>query len=56
MVELNLEPPFSVIMLEAETVDWKYGDIALDDVEYTTGECAKVDLKEWSDWSSWSDC
>ena len=40
-VEFELEPPHVILFFEAETVDWKYGDIALDNFEYTHGECSR---------------
>lgn len=38
-VELKLEPPYSVLFFEAEVIDWKYGDIAIDDIEFRNGPC-----------------
>jgi hypothetical protein len=38
-VELTLEPPYMNIFFEAEVIDWKYGDIALDDIEFQNEAC-----------------
>jgi hypothetical protein len=31
-VEFHLEPPHTLVFMEAEAFDWKYGDIAVDDI------------------------
>lgn len=41
-VELELKPPHTVIFLEAEAFDWKYGDIALDDLVYLEHSCKGI--------------
>jgi hypothetical protein len=38
-LELILSPPSNMIFFEAEVFDWKFGDIALDDIEYYLGSC-----------------
>ena len=39
-VELNLEPRTNIaIDIEAQLVDWNYGDIAIDDIEFKRGSC-----------------
>ncbi|CAF0722715.1 unnamed protein product [Brachionus calyciflorus] len=52
-IDLKIEPPHTVIFFEAEVIDWKYGDIALDDIEFKHGLC-KDD--EWSEWNNWTNC
>lgn len=42
-----------MIFFEAEVVDWKYGDIVLDDIEFRHGLCNET---KWSEWSEWSEC
>lgn len=34
-----------MIVIEGEVIDWKYGDIALDDIEYKNGPCNPSNLK-----------
>ena len=39
-VELNLEPNTNfAIDIEAQLVDWNYGDIAIDDIQFKKGSC-----------------
>ena len=38
-IDLTIEPPHSMIVIEGEVIDWKYGDIAIDDIEYKNGPC-----------------
>jgi hypothetical protein len=38
-IDIYLTPPNVLLFFEAETVEWKFGDIALDNVEYTKGLC-----------------
>lgn len=52
-VDFQIEPPHTVVFFEAEVVDWKYGDIAIDDIEFRHGSCND---SEWSEWSDWGQC
>ena len=38
-VEFFIEPPHTTIFFEAEVIDWKYGDIAIDDIVYSNQPC-----------------
>lgn len=41
-IDIELKPPHTVIIFEAEAFDWKYGDIAVDDITFLNHDCKGI--------------
>lgn len=42
VVEFSLKPPATIINIEANLKEWNYGDIAIDDIDFSLGSCGRL--------------
>lgn len=40
-IDLRLRPPYSSVFIEAFFYDYYYGDICIDDIDFTKGPCTR---------------